>query len=121
MKIRYGVVLNTNAPLAVDLPQARSSVQTCASVRGRESRNAMGRRNLITNTRPTSVRCGLTLAVRAFIFALLLGMGSVHGLAQENQQQQMRGLDEQVQEIKSDILKMSEELSRLEEKLLYPS
>jgi hypothetical protein len=33
----------------------------------------------------------------------------------------MRGLDEQVQEIKSDVLSISEELSRLEEKLLYPS
>jgi hypothetical protein len=36
-------------------------------------------------------------------------------------QQQMRGLDEQVQEIKSDVLRISQELSRLEEKLLYPS
>ena len=36
-------------------------------------------------------------------------------------QQQMRGLDEQVQETKSDVLSISQELSRLEEKLLYPS
>jgi hypothetical protein len=36
-------------------------------------------------------------------------------------QRQMRGLDEQVQEIKSDVLSISEELRRLEEKLLYPS
>jgi hypothetical protein len=35
--------------------------------------------------------------------------------------QQMRGLDEQVQEIKSDVLDISAELSLLEEKLLYPS
>ena len=33
----------------------------------------------------------------------------------------MRGLDEQIQEIKSDVLKISEELSRLEERLLFPS
>jgi hypothetical protein len=33
----------------------------------------------------------------------------------------LQDLDEQVQEIKSDILGISEELSRLEEKLLYPS
>jgi hypothetical protein len=33
----------------------------------------------------------------------------------------MRGLDEQVQEIKSDVLSISQELSRLEEKLLFPS
>jgi hypothetical protein len=33
----------------------------------------------------------------------------------------MRGLDEQVQELKSDVLGIAAELSRLEEKLLYPS
>lgn len=37
------------------------------------------------------------------------------------EQQEMRGLDEQVQEVKSDVLSISQELSRLEEKLLYPS
>src|SRR5258708_3015496 len=36
-------------------------------------------------------------------------------------QEQMRGLDEQIQEIKSDSRRMSAELSQLEEKLLYPS
>jgi hypothetical protein len=40
---------------------------------------------------------------------------------QDQRNQSLRGLDEQVQEIKSDILNISEELSRLEEKLLYPS
>jgi hypothetical protein len=67
------------------------------------------------------VRCEPILAARAFIFAILLCLGSVHGWAQQNDQQQMRDLDEQVQKIKSDILNISEELSRLEEKLLYPS
>jgi hypothetical protein len=37
------------------------------------------------------------------------------------EQRQMRGLDEQIQEIKSDALRMSTELSQLEEKLMYPS
>lgn len=37
------------------------------------------------------------------------------------EQQQLRGLDEQVQEIKSDVLAIAAELSQLEEKLLYPS
>src|ERR1041384_8188088 len=44
--------------------------------------------------------------------------------SQENissDQQQMRGLDEQIQDIKSDSLRMAAELSQLEEKLLYPS
>jgi hypothetical protein len=36
-------------------------------------------------------------------------------------QQQMRGLDEQVQEVKSDVLSIGAELNQLEEKLLYPS
>ncbi|HEU5179717.1 MAG TPA: hypothetical protein VFW45_02930 [Candidatus Polarisedimenticolia bacterium] len=39
----------------------------------------------------------------------------------QSEQQQMRGLDEQIQEIKSDVLSMSQELRGLEEKLLYPS
>ena len=61
------------------------------------------------------------LAVRAFVFALLLCLGSVHAWAQQNDQQQLRGLDEQVQEIKSDVLSIAQELNQLEEKLLYPS
>jgi hypothetical protein len=57
----------------------------------------------------------------AFVVILLLCLGSAYGWAQQDDQQQMRGLDEQVQEIKSDVLSISEELNRLEEKLLYPS
>jgi hypothetical protein len=41
--------------------------------------------------------------------------------AMTSDQRQMRGLDEQIQEIKSDALRMSAEMSQLEEKLLYPS
>jgi hypothetical protein len=70
---------------------------------------------------PTPVRCERIWAARAFVFALLLCLGSVQGWAQQNDQQQMRGLDEQVQEIKSDALSIAAELSQLEEKLLYPS
>ena len=43
------------------------------------------------------------------------------GWAAETDREQMKGLDEQVQEVKSDVLGISAELSRLEEKLLYPS
>jgi hypothetical protein len=53
--------------------------------------------------------------------AVLLGLASSHGWAEPNDQKEMRGLDEQVQEIKSDVLAISSELSLLEEKLLYPS
>ncbi len=35
--------------------------------------------------------------------------------------EQLKGLDEQVQEIKSEVLGIAAELNRLEEKLLYPS
>ena len=55
------------------------------------------------------------------IVATLLCLGGTPGRAEQSDQQQMRGLDEQVQEIKSDVLGISQELSRLEEKLLYPS
>jgi hypothetical protein len=49
---------------------------------------------------------------------------ALHKPSQEDissDQQQMRGLDEQIQEIKSDSLRMAADMSQLEEKLLYPS
>ena len=45
--------------------------------------------------------------------------GSV--LAQPVSKEQLKGLDEQVQDIKKDALAISSELAQLEEKLLYPS
>ena len=63
----------------------------------------------------------MPLNIRSVSLALLLCVGGVQGLAQQGDQQQMRGLDEEVQEIKSDVLSIAEELRRLEEKLLYPS
>uniref|UniRef100_C6DZ16 AraC family transcriptional regulator n=1 Tax=Geobacter sp. (strain M21) TaxID=443144 RepID=C6DZ16_GEOSM len=39
----------------------------------------------------------------------------------EPAKEQTKGLDEQVQEIKADVLSIATQLSRLEEKLLYPS
>jgi hypothetical protein len=41
--------------------------------------------------------------------------------AQEASKEQIKGLDEQVQEIKTDVLSIAAELNQLEEKLLYPS
>jgi hypothetical protein len=67
------------------------------------------------------VRCSPVPAARAFLLVLLLSLTGVHGWAQQNNQQQMRGLDEQVQEIKSDVLSIAQELNQLEEKLIYPS
>ena len=76
----------------------------------------MTRRNRITKPLAIAAR-----AFRSIPFAALLCLGGVHSWAQQNDQKEMRGLDEQVQEIKSDVLAISQELSRLEEKLLYPS
>lgn len=50
-----------------------------------------------------------------------LGAAPRAGLAQDLNAQEMRALDEQVQEIKTDVLAIAADLSRLEEKLLYPS
>lgn len=41
--------------------------------------------------------------------------------AEEVSRQQIKGLDEQIQEVKADVLSIAAELNRLEEKLLYPS
>ena len=41
--------------------------------------------------------------------------------SQQGAQPQAKGLDEQVQEIKSDVLSIAAELDQLEEKLLFPS
>jgi hypothetical protein len=40
---------------------------------------------------------------------------------QDVSREQLKGLDEQVQEIKSDVLSIAAQLNQLEEKLLYPS
>ena len=56
----------------------------------------------------------------AVLFIAMLATNSV-SLAEEVHKEQLKGLDEQVQEIKPDVLGIAAERSRLEEKLLYPS
>jgi len=56
-----------------------------------------------------------------FLTLLTWSGGTSPGLARADSKEQMQSLDEQVQEIKSDVLGIAAELSRLEEKLLYPS
>src|SRR6476646_3439812 len=104
MKIRRNSVLKSKARL-----EQLHLTQACV---------LMQRRLL---NRGVSERTMPILAVLAFVFSLLLCLASVDGWAQQNNQQQMRGLDEQVQEIKSDVLSIAAELNQLEEKLLYPS
>ena len=53
--------------------------------------------------------------------ALLGVLGSAAAGADASYREQMKGLDEQVQEVKSDVLGIAAELKRLEERLLYPS
>jgi len=55
------------------------------------------------------------------IVLLLVLLLPVPTLAEEITTEQIKGLDEQVQEIKEDVIGIAAELSRLEEKLLYPS
>jgi len=68
--------------------------------------------------RACSLRCR---SAAAGLVALLCGLGAAAGVAHANAEEQMRSLDEQVQEIKSDVLGIAAELRGLEEKLLYPS
>lgn len=55
------------------------------------------------------------------LLAALGALGGVAAGADDSYREQMKGLDEQVQEVKSDVLSIAAELKRLEERLLYPS
>lgn len=57
---------------------------------------------------------------KILIVFLLMTWVSV-SIAEEVSKEQIKGLDEQVQDIKKDVLGISAELTQLEEKLLYPS
>jgi hypothetical protein len=58
---------------------------------------------------------------RVIILGISVLVLSVAAYGQEISREQIKGLDEQVQEIKSDVLGIAAELNQLEEKLLYPS
>jgi hypothetical protein len=60
--------------------------------------------------------------VRLILIAgLVAGIASTAASAETASKEAMQSLDEQVQEIKSDVLAIGAELSNLEERLLYPS
>jgi hypothetical protein len=59
-------------------------------------------------------RRGVILGISVLVLS-----GAAYG--EEISREQIKGLDEQVQEIKSDVLSIAAELNQLEEKLLYPS
>lgn len=77
-------------------------------------------------------RLWISIVVLALSFTALAALHAAPGPKDNNNaapknnaapmdQQQMRGLDEQVQEVKSDVLSIAAEMNQLEEKLLYPS
>jgi hypothetical protein len=63
--------------------------------------------------------------MRNFVGVTLLGLSislaAGVSVAEEVSREQIKGIDEQVQDIKKDVLGISSELTQLEEKLLYPS
>ena len=59
--------------------------------------------------------------IRTLMLLVLAGGPFATGLAQDISRDDMRSLDGQVQEIKSDVLSIASDLSNLEERLLYPS
>jgi hypothetical protein len=59
--------------------------------------------------------------ISSLVLSALLSVGLTAARAQDANREQMKGLDEQVQEVKSDVLSIAAELNQLEEKLLYPS
>ena len=62
-----------------------------------------------------------TRIAQSALVALLAWSAPASARAQTVSKQQMQSLDDQVQEIKSDVLGIASELDQLEEKLLYPS
>jgi len=58
--------------------------------------------------------------ITGLLLLVMLGVPAISS-AQGVSREQMKGLDEQVQDIKGDVLGISTELSLLEEKLLFPS
>ncbi len=55
------------------------------------------------------------------VFMIAMLLWSLAAYAEEVSKEQIKGLDEQVQEIKSDVLSIAADLNQLEEKLIYPS
>ena len=63
----------------------------------------------------------MRVEVRKLIFATVGVALAASAAGQEDTQQEMRSLDEQVQEVKTDVLSIARDLALLEERLLFPS
>jgi hypothetical protein len=63
----------------------------------------------------------MSKVMKAIVAGILTLFATLPAYALDATREQSKGLDEQVQEIKTDVLSIATELNRLEEKLLYPS
>ncbi len=63
----------------------------------------------------------MSLPVRVLILSLAILMQSFPAYAGEVSKEQIKSLDEQVQDIKAETLDLGTQMRQLEEKLLYPS
>ena len=63
----------------------------------------------------------MSILIRFVVPVLALASFAAPAFAQDISGDELRSLDGQVQEIKSDVLNIASELSNLEERLLYPS
>jgi hypothetical protein len=70
------------------------------------------------NRRVKDMRKQLIRGILVGLVVLVLSTGAYAG---EVSREQIKGLDEQVQEIKSDVISIAAALNQLEERLLYPS
>ena len=61
------------------------------------------------------------MMTRYLLGLLVAAVAAFSAIAGDIPHDELKGLDEQVQAIKSDVLDLSSELNRLEEKLLFPS
>jgi hypothetical protein len=61
------------------------------------------------------------ILLRIFILPIAMVMLSFPAYAEEVSREQIKSLDEQVQEVKADTLSIATQMRSLEEKLLYPS
>ena len=77
---------------------------------------SINKHTMITFTQINFMKTGLLVSI-----FLLWALSTLSVSAAEVTQEQIKGLDEQVQDIKKDVLELTSELSRLEEKLLFPS
>ncbi|MCK0154176.1 hypothetical protein MWU49_10720 [Alcanivorax sp. S6407] len=59
--------------------------------------------------------------IKGFALAMMLVLTQLASAADDVSRDKIKGLDEQVQDIKQDVLAISTELLQLEEKLIYPS